>query len=308
MSANGVTLHAMLPVFDDARHGKIAFGIATGLLGLALVARGGFALFERIMRVCIGVMFVTVVVTAVLLWPGTAAVVEGLFVPRVPQAGEALTWVFALIGGVGGTLTVLCYGYWLREEGLDRPEHLAACRLDLALAYAMTAVFGIAMIIVGSHVRVEGEGTQLLVVLAARLGEELGPVGMWLFLAGTFGTVFSSLLGVWQATPYLFADCWRLLARSGPTVVDTRAAPYRAYLVVIAVVPMLGLLYSFREMQKLYALAGACLFPALALTLLVFNGKKTLIGARHRNGIAATVALAGVLAFFTWLAFADADA
>jgi hypothetical protein len=71
---------------------------------------------------------------------------------------------------------------------------------------------------------------------------------------------------------------------------------------------MLGLLYSFREMQKLYALAGACLFPALALTLLVFNGKKTWIGARHRNGIAATVALAGVLAFFTWLAFADADA
>src|SRR5690606_30793399 len=198
MSANGVTLHAMLPVFADARDGKIAFGIVAGLAGLALVARGGFALFERVMRVCIGVMFVTVVVTAVLLWPGTGAVVEGLVVPRVPEDGAALTWVFALIGGVGGTLTVLCYGYWLREEGVDRPEHLAACRLDLALAYAMTAVFGVAMVIVGSHVRIEGEGTQLLVVLAARLGEELGPVGKWLFLAGTLGTVFSSLLGVWQ--------------------------------------------------------------------------------------------------------------
>jgi Mn2+/Fe2+ NRAMP family transporter len=307
MSANGVTLHAMLPVFDDARHGKIVFGVATGLLGLVLVARGGFGLFERIMRVCIGVMFVTVIVTAVLLWPGTAAVMQGLFLPRVPEGGAALTWTFALIGGVGGTLTVLCYGYWLREEGRDRPEHLSACRLDLALAYAMTAVFGVAMIVVGSHVRVEGEGTQLLVALAARLGEEIGPVGAWLFLAGTFGTVFSSLLGVWQATPYLFADCWRLLTRSGRAV-DTRSPPYRAYLVAIALVPMFGLLYSFREMQKLYAIAGACLFPVLALTLLVFNGKRTWIGARHRNGVAATLALAGVLAFFTWLAFAGGEA
>jgi Mn2+/Fe2+ NRAMP family transporter len=306
MSANGVTLHAMLPVFADARDGKIAFGIVAGLVGLALVARGGFGLFERIMRVCIGVMFATVVTTAVLLWPGTAAVVEGLVVPRVPTDAAALTWVFALIGGVGGTLTVLCYGYWLREEGTDRPEHLAACRLDLALAYAMTAVFGIAMVIVGSHVRIEGEGTQLLVVLAARLGEELGPVGKWLFLFGTLGTVFSSLLGVWQATPYLFADCWRLLARGGGAV-DTRAAPYRGYLVAMAVVPMLGLFFSFREMQKLYALAGACLFPALALTLLVFNGRKAWIGARYRNGVAATLALAAVLAFFTWLAFANVE-
>src|SRR5690606_30862248 len=84
VSASGVTLHAMFPFFAEARSGKIAFGIVTGLVALVLVWFGGYRLFERVMQVCIAVMFVTVVVTAVLLWPGAGAVLEGLFVPRIP--------------------------------------------------------------------------------------------------------------------------------------------------------------------------------------------------------------------------------
>ena len=42
----------------------------------------------------------------------------------------------------------------------------------------------------------EGGGATLLVDLAARLGERIGPVGSWLFLIGAAGAVFSSLLGV----------------------------------------------------------------------------------------------------------------
>ncbi|MGH8196289.1 MAG: hypothetical protein ACREQ8_18125 [Woeseiaceae bacterium] len=84
MSASGVTLHAMFPYFADARDGKIVFGVAAGLVGLAMVLVGGYRLFEIAMRICIGAMFVTVVTTAVLLWPGTGEVLRGLFVPRIP--------------------------------------------------------------------------------------------------------------------------------------------------------------------------------------------------------------------------------
>jgi Mn2+/Fe2+ NRAMP family transporter len=260
------------------------------------------------MKVCIGVMFVTVVATAVVLWPGTASVLSGLFVPRIPRIDPtSVTWTVALIGGIGGTLTVLCYGYWLREEGRTRPEDLRASRIDLAASYSMTAVFGIAMIVIGSNIRLEGEGTQLLVMLSDRLGEELGPTGKWLFLAGTLGTVFSSLLGVWQAAPYLFADCWRLGVRREAAVVDTRAPPYRWFLIALAVVPMIGLFASFREVQKIYTVVGAYVFPLLALALLVFNGRGDWVGVPFRNRPATVVALAGVLVFFTWLALANIE-
>lgn len=308
MSANGVTVHAMLPVFDDARDGKVVFGVAASLIGLGLVWFGGYRLFEQVMRVCIVVMFVTVILTAILLWPGTAAVLEGLFIPRIPDAeGQGLTWTLALIGGVGGTLTVLCYGYWLREDKMDR--NLRVCRLDLVTGYTMIAIFGIAMVIVGSTVSVEGGGAQLLVTLSARLEQELGVFGKWLFLAGTFGAVFSSLLGVWQCVPYLFADCWDLLQgrqREASDVsnrnVDTQGWSYRAFLITIATVPMLGLFFSFRDIQLVYAVTGALLFPALALVLLVFNGRKAWVGPQFVNRAPSVAMLAIVLLFFSFLA------
>jgi Mn2+/Fe2+ NRAMP family transporter len=310
MSASGVTLHALVPVFADARDGKIVFGVLASLTGLALAFWGGYRAFEIAMRVCIGTMFVTVVATAALLWPGTGAVLTGLFVPRLPTLdSEAIVWTVALIGGLGGTLTVLSYGYWMREVGRTGPEDLRACRIDLGASYAITAVFGVAMMIVGSTVHVEGEGTQLLVALSDQLGTVLGPAGKWLFLIGTFGTVFSSLLGVWQAAPYIFADGWRLLTspRGAPVTVDTRARPYRVFLVLLALVPMIGLFSSFREMQKLYTVIGAYVFPLLALALLVFNGRTAWVGPRLKNRPITAVALVGVLVFFTFLALANIE-
>jgi Mn2+/Fe2+ NRAMP family transporter len=304
MSATGATLHAMVPVFAEAKTGKIVFGAAASIVGLVLVWLGGYRLFEDVMRICIGVMFATVVLTAILLWPGTGAVLEGLFVPRIPEAGgEGVTWTLALIGGIGGTLTVLCYGYWLREEGRDAPEDLASCRVDLFTGYAMTAIFGIAMVIIGSNVNIEGSGAQLLVTLSERLDLVMGAPGKWLFLAGTFGAVFSSLLGVWQSVPYLFADSWALLngTRDTDTRIDTRSKPYRVFLVAIATVPMLGLFWQFRDVQMFYAVIGAWLFPILAVTLLIFNGRRAWVGQQFANRPVTVVALFVVLVFFSYL-------
>jgi len=197
---------------------------------------------------------------------------------------------------------VLCYGYWLREEGIEGSASLPACRFDLGLGYAMTAVFGIAMVIVGSSIVIDGSGAQLLVDLAQRLEDELGIAGRWLFLVGAFGAVFSSLLGVWQSAPYLFAECWRLLKHQEADV-TTRMPAYRMFLLCIGIVPMFGLSGDFRQIQQLYALIGAWFFPVLALALLVFNGNRLWVAAEHRNGPVTIVLLLGVLGFFAWVGF-----
>jgi len=309
MSACGVTLHAMIPLFEDPVVGKIVFGVLSSLLGLALVLAGGYPLFEKIMRVCIGLMFLTVIVTAVLLWPGTGEIVRGLLVPSIPDiAGQGLTWTVALMGGIGGTFTILCYGYWIREEGRSGTGYLRTCRIDLGMGYVMTALFGVAMVIIGSTIEIEGRGATLLVRLSEQLLEPLGPMGKWMFLIGAAGAVFSSLLGVWQAVPYLFADTWGLLRRgdaagAGPAVIDTGSLPYRAYLVALAVLPMLGLFWRFQEIQKLYAIIGATFIPFLALALLILNGRADWVGQRFKNRPATVVVLAATLVFFLWIAW-----
>ena len=310
MGACGVTLHAMIPVFEDASRGKVVFGVLSSVAGLALVLTGGYRLFARVMSVCIVIMFITVLVTAALVWPGTSEVARGLVLPSIPDLRDGgLTWTVALMGGVGGTLTILCYGYWLREEGRAGARALRACRIDLGVAYAMTALFGIAMVIIGSTVEIEGGGSGLLVTLADRLAGPLGAPGKWVFLVGALGAVFSSLLGCWQALPYLFADVWAL-ARQRRSVdvmataaIDTRSIPYRAYQLAIATVPILGLFFRFKEVQKVYAVVGALFIPMLALILLILNGRRAWVGALKNRGLTVAVLLI-TLIFFAWIGFA----
>ncbi len=300
MSACGAAAWALLPL-SDPRSGKILYGLLHSAAGIGLVYLGGYRLFEKVMGVCIGLMFVTVVGTAFLLEPDWSAVLGGLL-PSIPGAGEGLSWTIALMGGVGGTLTILCYGYWIREEGRTEPEELRTCRLDLAAGYAMTALFGVAMVIIGASTAIEGSGVSLLVDLGGRLDASLGAAGKWVFLVGAWGAVFSSLLGVWQSVPYLFADSWRLL-RGGPGAggrVDTRSAPYLGYLLALGTIPAAGLWEDFREVQKLYAIVGAAFMPVLALTLLWLNGSARRVGAELQNRPATTLLLVAALLFFAW--------
>lgn len=310
MAACGVTLHAMVPLFDDPATAKVWFGLLHSVAGVGLVWLGGFRLFERLMAVCIGVMFVTVVITAVRLAPEWNAVVAGLALPRIPHAtAGGLAWTVALIGGIGGTLTVLCYGYWIREQGRDGADSIRVTRIDLGAGYLMTAVFGIGMVIIGSRTVVGGSGAGLLVALAESLRTALGPEAKWAFLVGAWGAVFSSLLGVWQSVPYVFADYCAILFRDEAEAHRRRVAAdswwYRGYLLLLASVPALALGLDFSRIQKYYAVFGAFFVPFLAVALLYLNGRSRWLGA-HRNGMITNLLLLAVLAFFAYVLISGA--
>jgi Mn2+/Fe2+ NRAMP family transporter len=302
MTACGVAGTGLLPIGDPGRS-KIIWGIAHSVVGLILVRVGGFRLFEIMMSVCIAVMFVAVVVTAVLVRPDWSAAARGVVIPVIPAGGQG--WVLGVLGGVGGTVTLLSYGYWIREEGRTGEHGVRACRLDLAVAYALTAIFGVAMIIIGSRVTLEGKGPTAALVLAGQLAEVLGPTGKWVFLAGFWGAVFSSLLGVWQSVPYLFADFLALRRRLSADERDridykqTRA--YRVYQVALAVVPVVLLWHEVRQVQLAYAVLGALFMPLLALTLLIMNNNRRWVGRKLCNGWLAKAGLTVTLLLFAYM-------
>ena len=299
-SACGVTTYALLPLFESPDTGKLVFGAVHSVLGVVLVLFGGYRLFERVMRVSILLMFITVVVTAALLRPDLGSLMAGL-VPSIPAVPGGLVWSVALLGGVGGTVTLLCYGYWIREEGREDPAALSLCRIDLAAGYVATAVFGLAMVVVGSTVEIEGGGAGLLVDLGNRLESSLGASMRWLFLIGAWGAVMSSLLGVWQSVPYLFSDLWGMLSgdsSESPAAVDTSCLPYRGFLVFLALSSIAGLLSSFVQIQKIYAVLGALFIPMLALVLLILNSREDLVGEDYSNGLTTRLVLAATLVLF----------
>ncbi len=304
ISACGVAAHALLPVFDSPVHGKIVFGILHSGLGILLLHIGGFKWFERIMQVCIGLMFVTVLFTALRIHPPVGEIVRGIAIPRIPRLEDGgLEWTLALMGGVGGTLTVLSYSYWLQEKRSQ--VTVKEIRIDLMVAYIVTALFGLAMVIIGSQVEIEGRGAGLIVTLADMLEAESGIYLRWMFLIGAWGAIFSSLLGVWESVPFIFADFvhYSQSSQSGQSPDELkRTRSYRLYQVALSVIPLAALFVSFREIQKLYSIIGAFFMPFLAFVLLYLNNRGSLVGNTFKNHPMTNVALVGVLLFFLWTA------
>jgi len=304
VTACGVAGTGLLPI-GGVNTSKIVWGIIHSLVGLVLVLAGGFKVFERVMSLCIGVMFATVTLTAVLVAPDAwSDIARGLFVPSIPPDGFG--WVMGILGGVGGTVTLLSYGYWIREKHRSGVAGLRACRLDLTIGYGMTALFGVAMVIIGSRIELSDGGATVAIQLADQLSGAIGPAGRWVFLVGFWGAVFSSLLGVWQSVPYLFADYMTL--RSGVPVetrntIDLAKTPaYRGYLVAMAVLPLVLLGQSVRQVQLVYAVFGALFMPLLALTLLMMNNNRTWIQRPFRNGPVVNTLLVLTMLFFAYVA------
>lgn len=344
VSACGVAGAAMLPLSTDPSASKILWGIVHSLAGGVLVWFGGFRLFERLMALCVGVMFAAVMATAVLTAHDWTLIARGLVAPSIPPGGAA--YVLGVLGGVGGTLTLLSYGYWIREKGRTAAPGLSVCRIDLAAAYLITALFGMAMIVIGSGLRLE-KGPETALELAGQLRGALGPAGGWIFLIGFWGAVFSSLLGVWQSAPYLFADFLTLSRSAGgrrtgtesfpsrteaervardhpgeraasgeagghpaedPNAELSRSPAYRFWLILITTVPLPLLWVPLRKAQLSYAVFGSLFMPLLALTLLIMNNREGWVGRGFRNGALFNAVLALTLIFFVWLAVTQSAA
>ena len=135
----------------------------------------------------------------------------------------------------------------------------------------------------------------------------IGAPGKWIFLIGFWAAVASSLLGVWQSLPYLFADFVDLQnhkpgIRRGRDLRKTTA--YRGGLLFIALAPLVFLNFPVKQIQLTYGVFGAFFLPLLALTLLIMNNKRPWVGSDFLSSKFTNVVLAAALALFAYLSVA----
>jgi Mn2+/Fe2+ NRAMP family transporter len=302
MSACGVAAHALVSGIGIGPWAAIH-----SIVALILVWFGRYDRFETTMKALIALMVLTLLASVVLVGPDLARVLGGLLVPRLP-AGSAAT-VLSLMGGVGGSVTMLSYGYWIREKGWTGESWMTTVRRDLGIGYALTALFGGAMLILAATALVGlggmPAGSQGLVACAdalregagLRFGDTVAGIARTTFLVGLWAAVFTSTLGVWQGVPYLFADFTRHLRRRAGTV-DERGWTYRGALLFLALPPML-LLVLDRPVWviKLYTLTGGLFMPILAASLLWLTTKRELMGDLRTRKLSLTGMVAAVALF-----------
>jgi Mn2+/Fe2+ NRAMP family transporter len=279
--------------------------ILSGLLGLVLVWFGKYVLFERITAALVGVMFIVVVSLAVVATPNLPETVRGL-VPLIPEG--ALFYTLAVAGGVGGTITLAAYCYWLREKGWARPAFLRVMRVDNTMAYVMTGIFVVAMLIVGAEVvRAAGltlsSGDDGLLDLDKVLRDRYGDVIGIGFLVGFWAAAFTSILGVWNGVSLMFADFWAHLRGKDSEHPDAQinGKYFRFYLLWLTFPPMLLLLIGEPILLILiYGVLGALFMPFLAITLLPLLNTDRVPG-EYRNKLRHNIMLVITAAIFIFL-------
>lgn len=300
--AAGVAAHSLVPQVPAG-----VWSVVQAILAYGLVLAGSYGRFEQLMKVLVGTMFVTIVGCTLASGAGRQAWPPGLSLPP-----DSLAFTLGLIGGVGGSVTMLAYGYWIQEKKWDGPEWLPTARTDLALGYGLTGFFAIGVILLSAQVlfaeQTEISGTQGVIKMAAILGDSLGTLGRWIFLIGFWGAVFSSLLGVFQGVPYLFCDFMFCIsgrsAKSRSEYVHPKALHYRLFLTFMTFPPMILLVFSRPLwLVVLYAAVSSVFLPFLASTLLYLNNRTECIGAENRNGVLSNVVLAAAVALFGYLGF-----
>ncbi|MGW7095943.1 Nramp family divalent metal transporter [Streptomyces sp. NPDC054874] len=308
MSSSALPIVALFPDGPGLKF----WAIVTGLIGLAFVWFNRYAVFEKVMTVLIGIMFVVVVYVAARVVPDVGASFAGLL-PVLPDG--SLLYTLGLIGGVGGTITMAAYGYWVNAKGWSNSSWMKVMRLDNRVAYITTGVFVVAMLIVGAELLHASQtaltsGDRGLIDLGKVLEDRFGAGTAKLFLVGFFATSFSSLIGVWHGVSLMFADfverfrapaagAAKTEEHEGPDVAERRqrSLPFRAYLLWLTFPPM-TLLWLDQPFGLViaYGVLGAFFMPFLALTLIwLLNSSRT--PAEWRNGWVSNgmLALSGML-------------
>ena len=304
MSSSALPLQALFPDVMDLQW----WAIACGLVGLVFVWFNKYAVFEKVMTVLVGVMFVVTVYLAIRVTPNLGDAFAGLL-PVLPDEKDSVLNTLGLIGGVGGTITLAAYGYWVNAKGWTNTGWMKVMRLDNRVAYITTGIFVVAMLFVGAELLHSANvaiasGDKGLLQLSDILEEEYGTATAKFFLIGFFATYYTSLIGVWHGVSLMFADFVARFRSQGELKGEEvasgareRSWPFRAYLLWLTFPPTV-LLFQGEPFRLIiiYGVLGAAFLPFLAGTLIwLLNSSRT--PAPWRNGPLSNVmlAIAGLL-------------
>jgi Mn2+/Fe2+ NRAMP family transporter len=280
-------------------------GVLHSLVGFGFVLLGGYAGFEKVMKSLIGLMGFSILICAALTFQDPAGVLQGTFVPTIPD-GAGL-YVLSIIGGIGGSVTMLSYNYWMREEKLAGPEKLGYVRGDIAIAYVFTALFGMAIMMTANQAfyvaQVPITNAQAVPKMAELLGDTLGTFGRVAYSVGFWAAVFASLLGVWQSVPYLYADFYSILKKFSPAqraaATKVTSRPYRLALLFVTLSPI-PFAFTGQPIQVIvaYTVVGSLFVPFLAATLLYLNNRVQWQGGVPHNNWPTNALLIVILLLF----------
>ncbi len=264
----------------------IVIAIIAALI-LSLPTLQNLARFTGVIVFLMGIAFFT---TAILLEPDFSSILQGSFIPMMPDGMESGLLVLGLVG-----TTVVPYNLFLGSGISNKNQSIQEMRFGLTIAVVLGGVISMAVLVVGSVVQGEFSFHALAQVLDARIG----PWATYVLALGLFAAGFSSLITAPLASAItaqgLFAS------RHQP---EKWAVNSRNFRLIWGFVLITGVSFGIAGFKPIPAIIAAqalngLLLPFVSVFLLMVTNNPQLLGKDKINGLLSNV----LLGIVVWVSF-----
>lgn len=247
--------------------------IIIGVIAFTLLYLGNYKFIERSLITLVVLMSLSFLITAILTRPNMIEVLQGLFIPKIPEEG----WLMVI--GLVGT-TVVPYNLFLHaslvkekwnDESMPLKEKLKASKKDLYLSIVLGGLVSIAIIICAAAI--QSENVNNASDLAKGLEPLYGNFSKVFLSIGLFAAGITSAITAPLAASYVARGCfgWE---------VGLKSPKFRMVWMLIL---FLGIVFSsvgFKpiEIIKFAQVANGLLLPIIAGFLLWVVNKNSTLG------------------------------
>jgi Mn2+/Fe2+ NRAMP family transporter len=312
----GNAAHLLLPLPIPAS--AAIWSVALTILGVTMMAGGGYPLIERACTVVVVLLGMSLPVAAALSHADPAAIARGLLIPTIPNSTglySALLLLAAMIGAQAGSMSNLSYAYFATEKGWSGAEDLRRQRMDL-LASTFCR-FGI-----GTLLQVSAAATLLPLGIAPQSAEHLvrifsgslGVTGTVIFGVGLWGICFSSFVGGTMGYSLIVRDICRRFVPGLKVTPDSsvfaepsRRDPVYRWSVLLLGLSPLYIVFLGIEPVALTLLVRSMvliLIPVLIGALMMIANDRSLMG-EHRPGVVTNAVLSLLVIVSVYLTVRD---
>lgn len=283
---------------------KVVFALILGALGFFLLWSGSYQKVENVLTGLVILMSILFLATAIAVKPDMGAVLQGLFIPRVPQMERSWFYIAGLIG-----TTVVPYNIYLHASSAAKKwkkvEDIRSSHLDTILSIGLGGIVSMCIIITASAAF---SGTGAAITSGADMAVQLQPIlgswatatmGLGLFAAGTTSMITAPLSAAFACSGILG---W------GEDMKQSRFKAFWITVLAFGVFAATALGGSSPTEIILFAqAANAFLLPVTAILLLVCCNDRKLMGG-HNNKLWNNILGIIVLAVTLFIAFRNITA
>lgn len=268
--SQGSTMMQLSTIIFGESFGPAAFVVTIAIIAYLYV----FASNNNVVKIASVMCFLMAAIFFINIFvvrPSFSSIASGI-VPKIP--GGAATVVAGIIGGSAPGTSALWYSYSVKNQKWDQPKTLSFIKWDQTIFAGMFTIFSLGIFLSGAAV-LNPAGIEVSSALQAATALEpvAGSFATYIFIAGFWGAVFTTIGGMSTLSSY----CMNSMFRISENRTDRKV---RWFILISVAISLLGGLSGGSALSLLVNFMGALNVGGLVIIaiLVFFTCRKSFAG------------------------------